>query len=535
MSRLDYSTNNGAPQPEGNSKSQKSTRRFSLPDPPDEATDSDISDVKFADYKPLTGELPPAAPYPTESLGLLKKTVVKMAKVIQVPHAMPASSCLAAVCLAAQAHADIHIDGRVSPLSVYLGTIAPSGARKDEADKAALVPVYRFEEQLDNERKAALNAYQIDLEAYEAVKTYTLAKNKKEGTEFLKSALRSLGERPEPPLDSYLHISDLTIEGIKKFLQTSRPSIGIFTTEAGQLLGGHAFNSENILKTAAGISGLWDGKPDNRTRAGEGTSGFRNRRVCMHLMFQPVVAPLLFASDILIGQGLLGRLLFTMPPSLIGTRTQEEVDPALRETLVSSPDIEFYNHQLTNLLNAELPLKVGTRNELAPRKLSLSTAAYRAWLAFFNDTERRQKLGGNLHTITDLASKIANHACRLAGILALYEKVSCTEIDVDTMHCGIALATYHLNEAVRLRGQGRLSEELQQAQKLYHWLIEKKKTQITLVEIYKTGPTFIRTSSSFAKKIVQILIEHGLVANLDQKLNYDGVPRNDSYAVRFEV
>jgi len=68
----------------------------------------------------------------------------------------------------------------------------------------------------------------------------------------------------------FLTASDPTFEGLTKNLDRSRPSLGIFSDEAGQFLGGHAMNSENRMKTVAGLSTFWDGSPINRARAGDG-------------------------------------------------------------------------------------------------------------------------------------------------------------------------------------------------------------------------------------------------------------------------
>ena len=51
-----------------------------------------------------------------------------------------------------------------------------------------------------------------------------------------------------------------TFEGLTRLLAGGQPSMGIFSGEGGQFLGGHGMNQDNKLKTAAAMSGLWDGR-----------------------------------------------------------------------------------------------------------------------------------------------------------------------------------------------------------------------------------------------------------------------------------
>jgi hypothetical protein len=67
-----------------------------------------------------------------------------------------------------------------------------------------------------------------------------------------------------------------------------RPSIGLFHDDGGEFIGGHAMNSDNKLKTASGLSKLWDEGVFDRVRAGDGASKHYGKRLAMHLMIQPL-------------------------------------------------------------------------------------------------------------------------------------------------------------------------------------------------------------------------------------------------------
>lgn len=64
-----------------------------------------------------------------------------MADVIGVPCAITAQSVLATAALASQARANVHLDGPIYALSLYLLTVVCSGDRKSAVDQVALQAV----------------------------------------------------------------------------------------------------------------------------------------------------------------------------------------------------------------------------------------------------------------------------------------------------------------------------------------------------------------------------------------------------------
>src|SRR5471030_3308705 len=73
--------------------------------------------------RPLLEYRPEPLAYPVEELGqILGPAVERMADVIGVPCAMAAQSVLATSALVSQPHANVHLDGRIYPLSLYMLT-----------------------------------------------------------------------------------------------------------------------------------------------------------------------------------------------------------------------------------------------------------------------------------------------------------------------------------------------------------------------------------------------------------------------------
>ena len=114
----------------------------------------------WVERKPLQRELPPADPYPVDALGeSLSGAVLDIARSVKAPVAMGGNSILAAATLAAQAHADVEIDGRVMNLAGFFLTSAESGERKSAVDRHALRPHFERQETLHKEYTSELSEY----------------------------------------------------------------------------------------------------------------------------------------------------------------------------------------------------------------------------------------------------------------------------------------------------------------------------------------------------------------------------------------
>jgi len=79
-------------------------------------------------------------------------------------------------------------------------------------------------------------------------------------------------------------------------------------------------NQEHRLKTLAGLSTLWDGRPTTRTRAGDGSSTLYGRRLCVHLLLQPLVAENILADDLAHDQGFWSRCLISGSEPTLGNQ-----------------------------------------------------------------------------------------------------------------------------------------------------------------------------------------------------------------------
>lgn len=472
--------------------------------------------------RPLARHVPPAEEYPIDALGgLLGDAARAMNEVIQSPLAMCAQSVLAAAALAVQPYADITIDGRVIPLSGFFLTVASSGERKSATDDAALREHARYEAELQTSYVKEYGEFCNAEAAYKKAKDEALKKAK--GYQGKKDALEMLGDPPVPPAKPVLIMQEPTFEGLVKAMLQCRPSIGIFSDEAGTFIGGHAMNEENRLKAAAGLSKLWDGKSLSRVRGGDGMSVIQGRRLSMHLMAQPNVAMLFLNDSMLIDQGLLSRFLATWPTSTAGNRPYKEAD------LCRDPAMLRYYERMHTTLRSPLPVSPNDDKQLVPPTLMLNAEAKTLWVEFHDLIESHLGDEAPLSPIRGFANKAPQHALRLAGILSLIEGQERT-INQLFMENGIELAQYHISEALRLFHAGAVDPMIEQAQKLLDWITAEHFNHIDLPRIYQKGPSAIR-DAKLARQLVLILADHGWLNPVDAGMEIDGKYRREVWEV----
>jgi hypothetical protein len=476
--------------------------------------------------RPLMREIPPAHPFPLDALGIVLGNAAKAIQdKIQAPIALCGQSVLAVTTLAVQAHCDIQLPtGQIKPVSNNFMSIAASGERKSACDTEALWPIRKHEAQQRKIYDDKTLSYTNEKTAWD-VKRKDIEKSFKKDQEKLKKALNDMGKPPLPPLDPMITCPEPTFEGLCRLLTVGTPSVGIFSAEGGQFIGGHGMSNENKLLTAAGLSSVWDGEAIRRVRAGDGIILLPGRRCTAHLMTQPDVAALMLNDLTLMDQGILSRFLVTAPESTSGTRFWHDPAPE------SDWKIKNFGANILSILEMPLPLALEKKNELIPRPLPLSPEARKLWINYANHIEEKIRHGGELDPVRGLANKIPEHATRLAAVLNFFDNPTIGEIDGESMEAGIALADHYAAEALRLFGMSKINPDLRLAQKLLVWLQTKwPESCVSLPDIYQRSLNAIRDSNT-AAKIVAILEAHGWLVKLKGTHIISGERRRDVWGI----
>jgi hypothetical protein len=188
--------------------------------------------------------------------------------------------------------------------------------------------------------------------------------------------------------------------------------------------------------------------------------------------------------------------------------------------------LDQYNAKLTNILSRSPTLAIGSTDVLDPPAMDLSSIARDIFIAFYDAVERDLGESGPLHAIRAFGAKMAEHAGRLAAVLAAYNDPDCMEVDAESMACGVALAQHYAAEMLRLHSFGAIDPDLRLAAKLLAWWEVQSSPVVHLAAVYQLGPGALRDAAT-ARRIVGILEAHGWITRSPKGTIVDGAPRNE--------
>lgn len=511
---------------------QRSVLDYSRPPEVNNILDSIDPEPLRSEPEPLHAILRPAEPYPAEALGdVLGSAAKAIHESVKAPLALCCQSVLAAASLAVQPHFDVRLPwGELKPLSLFLLTVGESGERKTGVDDLVLGAA-KAQERADMEGHAEdLKRYQAELASWTqaadaARKAVTTGRKGIATASEVQAAVERCGDKPEAPITPLRFVTEPTVEGIYKLLVAGQPSVALFSDEGGLLIGGHALNSENALKTMARWCKLWDGSPFDRVRAGDGAGVLYGRRMALHQLAQPDVMSTLLADRMANGQGLLARCLVAWPDSTIGTRHIEKYEWA-----GDRPELKRLFAVLKGLMEAK-PRSGKSAQELAPVELPLAEDAKKLAVMSSNQFETLMARGGDLAELRDRTSKAVENACRIAGVLAAIEGgLSVREIGKDHLARGLVLVQWYLSETLRIKTLAQVPTEIMDAEALMRWLQDRNMRRFYSVQVMQSGPTRIRRKEAL-NEVLKVLDEAGYIGRLPSGQVIDGKARRLSWEV----
>jgi hypothetical protein len=500
--------------------------------PPSTQSEQRNQNTEWPELFDLSSPGAESTPYPLDAFPLIARTVIaEIVGYSKMPTVLAASTALGFMSLAAQGLANVARDKYlVSPISLYLMTIAASGERKSFSSKMLTA----FEDWQQSEREFLLPEYR---------KSLSLAGTQTAQIEGKKSRIKSLAPKDDQdsrneierlekeiielernpilvtPLPSHLQ-EDVNSAALSYGVATGWPSSGLFSDEAGMVFGSQGFSADSAMSLLSLLNTLWDGRTSHATRKQALTAEIRGRRFSSSLMMQPDVLSKLVDIGAR-GIGFLARFLISAPDTKMGSRFY--TDP---------PDdwaaLNQFNAQITRLLQEPLPIDCsredkGARMMLAPPIMRLDTDSKAMWVEFHDAVEKELCRFGDFAQVRDIASKAAENAVRIAAVFKLFDQGKAGEwVEPEYMRGGIDVARWHLHEARRLFLDLETPPEIQDARELSAWLTGKGRElidaagAIPLRTIGKFGPNRVRDSLRRDEAIDQ-LVEAGHVRILTIK------------------
>ena len=280
------------------------------------------------------------------------------------------------------------------------------------------------------------------------------------------------------------------------------------------------------LRTAAGLSDVWDGSPIRRVRSGDGVSVLAGRRLSAHLMAQPAVADILFRDPLLAEQGLLvpasrdrARPRLGNPPVARRAAGDGVSHPALRRTHAEHfrpPAAAAPRHDERAGAALDRPVRVRAAgvdrvspimsSERSPRTAaSMPSAGWRTSCP----SMRRGSRPCSRSSRTSTPKRSAKAKSRPASPL---------RTTTASRPCGCS-------------GAPRSTSDLRLAQSLLDWLLGTwSEPYISLPDIYQRSLNAIGDKAT-AARLVEILEDHGWLKKMPAGAVVSGQQRRDAWLI----
>jgi hypothetical protein len=356
---------------------------------------------------------------------VMRNAVEDVCIITQAPRELVATSALAAAATLAQGIGDVShpVTNSTLPCSLFLASLAETGDRKSSVERILFGPIKAWER--------------------EAWDKYNERQIAKENVEECSGNITRLDDDDKQPT---IIVNDTTAEGLVRLMTRSISIKCLATSEGGVFASGYAMRDEARSYTISILCNLWDGGEVRRIRAKENDPPLFGRRLSMSIAIQPKLGLEWLRRDGLSEQGFSSRLLTCYPESKIGKRLLEagfEKDIyAAHERLKSG-----WERRMRSLL---ANFEVASISHLS-NILLFTPAAREVFRGFYNDIESAMGKGRSLSNARDIANKIGEQAVRIAAVLVLFVNPYATEINETAIASGIDLATYYLDEALRLK------------------------------------------------------------------------------------
>jgi len=449
-----------------------------------------------------------AEPYPVDALpATIRASVEEVQGFTKAPAALVASSALAALSVAVQAHVDVQrANALQGPVSLFLLTIADSGERKSTCDGFFSSAIRDYQMRRVEAAKPELAKHRAEVDAWKAKRdalTDAIRSKARKGepTTGREQELRDLEtDKPETPRVPRLLRGDETPEALAWALAHEWPSAGVVSAEAGSIFGAHGMGRDSIMRYLALLNIVWDGGTLPIGRRTSESFTVRGARLTIGLQVQEAtLRAYLDRSDGLPrGTGFLARCLVAWPESTQGYRPFTE-PPKLW------PARESFNRRIAELL--EQPVPIGLDGTLTPMTLTLAPNAKAAWEEFHDAIEQELRGGGELCDVRDVASKAADNAARMAALFQVFEH-GAGAVRAECFEAASRIVAWHLNEARRFLGELALPAELVNPARLDSWLLDycrrEKTASVPSRAVQQFGPGGLRDKGAIEAAVREL-------------------------------
>lgn len=433
--------------------------------------------------------------------------VAALAVALQVPQSacMIAALCTVAATMAKRAVVQIGPDWS-EPLNIYGAMVLPPGERKSAILSACRAPLDDWEAgavKAVGERFASLSAEKRILEA-RARAAEKRASAKGSDLSVRDEAIRMAREAAafHVPATPQVFVDDITTEKIVGVMQDQGGKIALFSDEGGifDIMAG--LYSGGSLKIDAYLK-AYDGKAIRVDRVGRASEIVHEPALTMCLGVQPAIIRALGQNTAMRGRGLIGRVIFVLPDSMLGKRL---INPPAMPADIKAD----YRRIILFLSDMEDPMP-GEQ-----RIIWLSPDALALFNAFRQELEPMLAPDADLGAITDWAGKLAGSIARIAALWHSVEAAAAhsqpwqSSISGETMHKAIALGRLLQDHAKAAFGLMQADGVRSTATVILEWIARKGIQSFTKRDAYRALARHL-TRADEIEAPIGLLTERGYI------------------------
>ena len=439
--------------------------------------------------------------------GWLGEYAAALAEVTQTPADLAGCLALAVLAVAAEGKVWVQAPAWSEPTCLYVVVVLPPGNRKSEVFRAMTAPLRAVERTMIEAARQQIAEALIRRRLAEAEADSTaraaeqaaagLDSDKKTAALIDATQARLELDSTAIPAEPCLFADDTTIERLGSRLaeQGGRfavlsPEGEIFSIAAGRYSG---TPNLGILKSAHA------GEPIRIDRMGRPPEHIDAATLTLGICTQPGVLDRLGDTPEFREQGLLARLLFSVPESRLGYRnpTPDPMPPGARD---------LYTASVT-----ALTLSLDTLGE--PVALAFAPDAAEAVTGLLAAIEPRFRPGADLAHMTDWGGKLAGAIVRIAGLLHLAEHARSgwdRPISLATIEAAAEIGDYYTCHAKAAYDPIGADPATAAARAVLQWLTTTRPAQVTTRDLMRGMPQRFRKTADLAAPL-QILESRGWI------------------------
>lgn len=453
----------------------------------------------------------------------LSDFVQGLAAQTETPTDLAAVLVLGALATAVQQPFLIQLDKKskyIEPLCIYALAALPPATRKSAVFKKVTKPFIAWESQKRKELGAEVKEIEVKVRRLnkkltKLEKDLANAADAQKEMDLEKQISELEAKIPVVPTLPRVWASDVTTEKLALLMEDNAETCGVMSSEGGifeTMAGRYNQGVPNIdlyLQAHAG-------DPVRVDRKNGAQVILDNPRLSMVLAVQPDVLQAMKSKPGFKGRGLLGRFLYVVPNSNLGSRTGNTVEIS-----------QFVEADYAVLLGDLLDFAYMQRGEDGSI-INLSDSAFSEWKSFWHEVEQDLAEGGRFEYCRDWGGKLPGAVGRIAGLFHVArhkESSGNTALCVEDMTAAVETGKALADHALLAFDLMAVDPDVSASQRVLRWIKRKQLNEFTRRKVCQDHKSLFTKIGDEAGAL-EILAERGYIRK--KQANH---PRSTLYEV----